>query len=393
MEKQMQNTLKNFKKECKGIGLTTLVIVVIIILIIVGIIIGFIVAKNNGVFDKNTNAISEVNELEKDVETKNKIINKNNTVKDTVQDNAVSLAEVTGNETTNTLAKDKLGNRVLVPAGFKVVNSNEDVTKGIIIEDVTANDNRSKGNQYVWIPVGNIKTENGETKTIELGRYDFDKTTGVAKALEGEHYKEETEEEHKISGAKNQIAKNIEDFKASVNSHGGYYLARYEAGDTRADANREDGANQAIIPVFKENQIVYNNVTQIAASNLTKNLYSKYMDKYTSDLVNSYAWDTAIIFIQTFGGSKSYSRQSALQSELVKTGESADTTGKKDEMCHIFDMAGSANEWTTETATGLANSSSVIRGGSYKAKYDHVSDRLDSGTNAKDVGFRRSVIY
>ena len=92
------------------------------------------------------------------------------------------LSEVTGMETENTEVQDKNGNKILIPAGFKVVNPEEDVTKGIVIEDVTAGDSTSKGNQYVWIPVTHVNGEKintlrddrGNEHIIELARYTFD---------------------------------------------------------------------------------------------------------------------------------------------------------------------------------------------------------------------------
>ena len=44
-----------------------------------------------------------------------------------------TLGSVTGTETTNTTVQDALGNQVVVPAGFKIVNTNDYVTDGIII--------------------------------------------------------------------------------------------------------------------------------------------------------------------------------------------------------------------------------------------------------------------
>ena len=82
------------------------------------------------------------------------------------------LGDITGSETQNTETQDSLGNKVVIPAGFKVVNPQDNVEKGIIIEDVSAGDANTKGSQFVWIPVGKIKTSQGE-KTITLGRYDF----------------------------------------------------------------------------------------------------------------------------------------------------------------------------------------------------------------------------
>ena len=70
--------------------------------------------------------------------------------------------------------------------------------------------------------------------------------------------------------------------------------------------------------------------------------------KVTSDLINSYAWDTAIVFIQKCGtesNSSTYSytvgQSSTSTSEPQTTGTNIlKATSKVDKQCNIFDMAG-----------------------------------------------------
>jgi len=83
---------------------------------------------------------------------------------------------------------------------------------------------------------------------------------------------------------------------------------------------------------------------------------------YASDLVNSYAWDTAIIFIQTYSIGEDASRYASQN----KSTSFANTGINNDKYCNIYDMSGNASEWTTESSTGSVNSSSypcVNRGG------------------------------
>ncbi len=68
-----------------------------------------------------------------------------------------TLGTVTGSEKTNTTVKDSLGNQVVVPAGFKVVNKDANVTDGIVVEDVSHS--ATAGSQFVWIPVGEVVKE------------------------------------------------------------------------------------------------------------------------------------------------------------------------------------------------------------------------------------------
>lgn len=52
-------------------------------------------------------------------------------------------------------------------------------------------------------------------------------------------------------------------------------------------------------------------------------------EKVISDLVKSYAWDTAIIFIQEFSGDVDYSKQIKIQTRLAKTGQATDGKEQK----------------------------------------------------------------
>ena len=154
-----------------------------------------------------------------------------------------TLGTVTGSETKNTTVKDSLGNQVVVPAGFKVVNKDANVTDGIVVEDVSHS--ATAGSQFVWIPVGDvIKDSAGNKETITLGRYDFD-DKGNATAYSGS-YTEDTATNHN-SEYKNTIAKDIEDFKNKVNNitHG-YYIGKYEA---RKNGTPTTAINMAIVTV------------------------------------------------------------------------------------------------------------------------------------------------
>ena len=288
-----------------------------------------------------------------------------------------TLGTVTGNETENSHVNDKYGNPVVVPAGFKVVNPDDDVTDGIIIEDVNAGDENTKGSQFVWIPVGDVIADsNGSTKTITLGRYDFN-SNGTPSPYSGS-FTEDTKENHKYDNA---IAKNINDFINKATTSGGYYIGRYEAGDAKATSERTSSTSDSNPVVCKTGVYPYNYVTQSQASSLAQGMYSS--SNFESDLINSYAWDTAIVFIQTFSGDTNYSRQKAINttSSLQKCGESIlnasyvdDGDEAQDVRCNIYDMAGNTYEWTTET-----NSSTVvpgvIRGGYYNGSSNYTSGR------------------
>jgi len=349
----------------KGITLITLVITIVLLLILAAVAIGAI--RNDSLIGHSKNQVSQFNEVyEQDQnyfdEYKNSIKNEfggPNTSIDDVKDPIPSIDDVKDTIfDKNTTVKDEYGNEIVVPPGFKITDDADDVTEGIVIEDCT--DTETKGSQFVWVPVGEIYTnkEQTESKTITLGRYDnFTATNGVytpATTISG--YTEETATSTGLGENGNAIARNINNFITSANKNKGYYIGRYEAGKE----------NNTL--VCKAGQIVYRNINQLNASTACKNMYNNGADGYatgtfSSDLLNSYAWDTAIIFIQTFGGkdASDYYLQNA-SSEIGKFVITTGTIG--DEYCNINDMSCNAGEWSTESYN-QANMPCVFRGGVY----------------------------
>lgn len=76
-----------------------------------------------------------------------------------------------------------------------------------------------------------------------------------------------------------------------------------------------------------------------------------------SDLINSYAWDTAIVYLQTFDNRKNNNTPYALQNSLnsptlaSKGTNNLTSDSERDIICNIYDMASNTGEWTTETHT------------------------------------------
>lgn len=260
----------------------------------------------------------------------------------------------------NTVLIDDYGNDVKVPAGFKIsLDSSTKVTEGVVIEDVNAGDTNSKGNQFVWIPIGKVYyDENKNYKNITLGRYIFNEKGEETLIQNAKDYAKETplkvddssEYEYreflKTTNSINTKAKDIEDFvKKTLNSNG-YYLARYEAGDAMATTTERTVESSDTNPVVSKKGVYpYNYIVQSQASDLARTMYNN--NNFESDLINSYSWDTAIIFIQAFSGDIDYSMQGCLETELEKTGEATD--GKNyDIRCNIYDMGGNVSECSTE---------------------------------------------
>ena len=139
--------------------------------------------------------------------------------------------------------------------------------------------------------------------------------------------------------------------------------------------------------VCKSEQEVWNNITQPKASEVSRNMYGSEA-KVTSDLINSYAWDTAIVFIQKCGtesNSSTYSYTVGLSSTSKSAPQTTGTnilkaTSKVDKQCNIFDMAGNCSEWTTETSSHSAYPC-VLRGGIYSYSDFYTSNRNNGNTS------------
>jgi len=306
-----------------------------------------------------------------------------------------TLGTVTGSETKNTTVKDSLGNQVVVPAGFKVVNEDANVTDGIVVEDVSHS--ATAGSQFVWIPVGDvIKDSAGNKEKITLGRYVFNENgtidTALSKTEPGEQIQLSGDSDYFTEGLKdssttNTHAKDIEDFKNKVtNTTHGYYIGRYES--------RTNGTQVTV----KASDTVYNNITQPDAATVSRGMYSD--SNFESDLMNSYAWDTAIVFLQKFDNRANkaslepYSQQTSLNNNLASQGTNNLEVSKQDVICNVYDMASNCNEWTTETYSS-SDGPCTVRGGicSYSSYFFTSSRYYGIPSISGDFISFRSLLY
>ena len=310
-----------------------------------------------------------------------------------------SLEEIVGQvQTSNKAVADSNGNKVVVPCGFKVVpNGTGDVTyhysgdgdpnvqDGVVIQD-------NEGNQFVWIPIGNIKNKDGTTTTITLGRYTFSgsgtptlqqNATNYSIIITiANHFQEKTNNDG------NTAAKSLSTFVSKANSNGGYYFGRYEA------SQGSDGKVDSQV-----NKAPWASITQPNAAIKARGMYSSsYVD---SDLVNSYSWDTAIVFIQNYSGNSNYANKLSVNSNKVNTGKAGDR------VCNIYDIASNFREWSTEHSTSIGSIQStqekiyytcVCRGGSFDYKSDsryYAANHTGSSANTyshASISFR-PILY
>ena len=118
-------------------------------------------------------------------------------------------------------------------------------------------------------------------------------------------------------------------------------------------------------------------------------------------MTNDYAWDTAIIFIQTY----STEEKASTYASQNKSTSFANTGINNDKYCNIWDMSGNVEEWTTEDCDNPIHQNSTwfnvsYRGGKYDSSKNDVyvytsrgSFEPDSfGTLKVSCGFRISLI-
>ncbi len=315
-----------------------------------------------------------------------------------------------------TIIKDDFGNKITVPEGFKIgQESATDVTGGVVIEDVTTNEDGTptdtNGSEFVWIPVGTVYTneEQSQSKIITVGRYVFKEDGTIDATLSKTEPNDQLKTNSNyyfIEGVKDSItsnehAKDIVLFRNSVSGNGGYYIGRYEARVKNRRTDKTDSDIELEKVNVKKEDYVYNNITQSQAAKLAREMYQE--DKtFTSDLVNSYAWDIAIEFLQEFDNrttdkTKPYSRQSSLNTEEDGLAEKGTNhlidLSKQDKICNIWDMASNSYEWTTETYS-YPDLPCVIRGGSYYNSSKYASDRNRiNTTDAYDIYSFRVILY
>ena len=348
-----QKVLKNYINKQQGITLIALVITIIVLLILAGVSIAMLTGQN-GILTQAQNAKNRTEEAKQEEQTR-------------LDEYENKINEYANVETTNTPK---------VPNGFHHVEGTK-VETGFVISTVEGDDlsNSKGGNQYVWIPVDGIlgeegkKVQNAKDGEIILGRYVFkedgsiDTENAVIPETLGGELKTSSSSEYSYTETSTE---KITEFIDSVRENGGYYIARFEASEG------QNGKAES-----KYNKAVFNDVTQSEAFTACQNLYAG----INSDLVNSYAWDTALLFIQKYG-QNNYSREigKSTTSQIANTGKNLlKSTNKEDVQLNIYDMAGNCWEWTTENFSN-ASSPCVSRGGCYYG-YNYASYRDSNSTS------------
>ena len=304
----------------------------------------------------------------------------------------IDVGEITY-ETNYTIYEDANGEQVPIPRGYIVsTKENENlVSKGLVISD-------SRGNEYVWIPctIDTTSSKLQYKRTEWVVEYD-NKTRASKDELtltdsSVTYSKVDTDNGINARIAK-EIVTQINAEKESIKKYGGYYIGRYEVGNSSSTA------------VIKANQEPYTNIVWSKAYELAKGIGGG--EGATTYLCSSYAWDTAINFIQNTTG-KNYAtsvtgfngnwKSQEVKNSSGSTIKPADTatrlkTGLTTSLCNIYDMGGNVGEFTTEINPGTSETI-VLRGGHYNYNYSPAGYRwhLYSSSGAHySCGFRATL--
>ncbi len=274
----------------------------------------------------------------------------------------------------NTELEDDEGNKVTVPGGFEIADdSGTSVEDGIVIQD-------GRGNQFVWIPTGTYKTSSG-SKTNNLSRRSF--TSSGSTQVSGDNVIDSycRGEGYSSSVASGTIGK----FKSSASTYGGFYIGRYEQGQGN---------------VIKKNVSPYVSITRDDSMTQAEAIDNG-SSFVTSELISSYAWDTALNFIcqnntYTLATTTSSSYANLETDQMYNTGMYS-----KDNYCNIHDLLGNVAEWTTEWSdwTQIMSSPCVLRGGDASTTirflssvgYAAIRDSYIVGYNDGYLGFRTQL--
>ena len=374
----MENIKKKFLKSSnreKGITLVALVITIVILIILATVAIQFAFGEN-GLINRaqdaknyQANADAEQNKFFGDAET---AINEalGGTGGDTIED-------IKGGEKLDETAqiKDNLGNIVWIPGGFGVADdSGVNVEDGVVIED-------NAGNQFVWIPVGEYKVTTEKNSTGKLTNNLTRRSWGANdvvheptevnedEVIEGYYYGEGATQDKDGNPITTVAKEQIEVFKASATSKGGFYIGRYEQGEGN---------------VCKAGVNAYTNVTRDKAKEQSEAMY-KDNDFVVSELISSYAWDTALNFM-----CQNHTEGYKIATTTDKTYGNINTSKKeltgaytKDKYSNICDVLGNCWEWTTEYCS-TSNYPCVRRGGDYGDSDYYAADRNGYSTSSSN---------
>lgn len=382
----MKRTKQQKEKFNQGITLVALVVTIVVLLILAGVSLNLVLGEN-GIISKAREASTKTVQAQQNSEIEMNLLEQ---------------------ELANATKEPDPAEGVKIPTGFYYVGGTK--TSGIVISDNVNDKDKYKnkavvgtdllGNQYVWIPC----TTDSTSSKLQYARTEW----GVE--ADGDDNSRAIKDELTLTDASvtysnadtanginadvsKEIVAQIKAEKASVAQYGGYYIGRYEVGKNSDTA------------VVKYNQTPYASITWSTAYGLAKKIITN--SEVNSYLCSSYAWDTAVNFIQNNSTAKNYATSiegfngnwnpQAVKDPSGNVIKPAGTsqqlnTGLTTQFCNIFDMGGNEAEFTTELNPGTSETV-VLRGGGYHYYYVPAGHRWDyrSGYAHIGHGFRATL--
>ena len=383
----MKRTKQQNQKFNQGITLVALVVTIVVLLILSSVSLNLVLGDNGIIVKAKEAAETTAAAQEKEAMERNLL--------EKELENSLSTPAV---EPTD---------GVKIPTGFYYVGGTK--ASGIVISDNKNDKNKYRnqkvvgtdllGNQYVWIPC----TTDSSSSDLQYARTEW----GVE--VDGDDNSRAIKDELTLTDASvtysdadtanginadvsKEIVAQIKAEKASVAQYGGYYIGRYEVGRNSDTA------------VVKYNQTPYASITWSTAYGLAKKIITN--SEVNSYLCSSYAWDTAVNFIQNNSTAKNYATSiegfngnwnpQAVKDPSGNVIKPAGTsqqlnTGLTTQFCNIFDMGGNEAEFTTELNPGTSETV-VLRGGSC-ASDSPAGYRWDSTSGGALIsyGFRATL--
>ncbi len=377
----MKRTKQQNQKFNQGITLVALVVTIVVLLILSSVSLNLVLGDNGIIVKAKEAAETTAAAQEKEAMERNLL--------EKELENSLSTPAV---EPTD---------GVKIPTGFYYVGGTK--ASGIVISDNKNDKNKYRnqkvvgtdllGNQYVWIPC----TTDSSSSDLQYARTEW----GVE--VDGNDNSRAIKDELTLTDASvtysdadtanginadvsKEIVAQIKAEKASVAQYGGYYIGRYEVGKNGDTA------------VVKYDQTPYAEITWSTAYGLAKKIITN--SEVNSYLCSSYAWDTAVNFIQNNSTAKNYATSiegfngnwnpQAVKDPSGNVIKPAGTsqqlnTGLTTQFCNIFDMGGNEAEFTTELNPGTSETV-VLRGGFYYSN-GPAGYRWDDFSGAAYVGF------
>ena len=352
----MKRTKQQKEKFNQGITLVALVVTIVVLLILAGVSLNLVLGEN-GIISKAREASTKTVQAQQNSEIEMNLLEQ---------------------ELANATKEPDPAEGVKMPTGFYYVGGTK--TSGIVISDNVNDKDKYKnkavvgtdllGNQYVWIPC----TTDSTSSKLQYARTEWgveEDGDDNSRAIKDELTLTDASVTYSDADTANginadvskEIVAQIKAEKTSVAKYGGYYIGRYEVGKNGDTA------------VVKYNQTPYASITWSTAYGLAKKIITN--SEATSYLCSSYAWDTAVNFIQNNSTAKNYATSiegfngnwnpQAVKDPSGNVIKPAGTsqqlnTGLTTQFCNIFDMGGNEAEFTTELNPGTSETV-VLRGG------------------------------